>query len=39
MEAKHLKSATLYDRDSEEHVIRNNGGYHFYPLPLPYLAT
>ena len=21
MEAKHLKSATLYDRDSEEHVI------------------
>lgn len=20
-------------------VIRNNGGYHFYPLPLPYLAT
>ena len=26
MEAKHLKSATIYDRDSEEHVIRNNGG-------------
>lgn len=21
MEAKHLKSATIYDRDSEEHVI------------------
>lgn len=26
MEAKHLKSASIYDRDSEEHVILSIGG-------------
>lgn len=26
MEAKHLKSATIYDRDSEEHVFPSIGG-------------
>lgn len=25
MEAKHLKSATIYDRDSQEHVILSIG--------------
>lgn len=27
MEAKHLKSATIYDRDSEEHVILSIEAY------------